>query len=124
MRGQTLAAGDFDIDLGRTDRQEPWRTKENAEFRQWLVDNKFDPDDKSLTIGHPKIGQIDLIKSFSTLDHSTIWNTLYDYHDVYEIKTKNQSATFDYRWSDENYMNKQIEILRPGYIYTETYNGI
>jgi hypothetical protein len=124
MRGQTLAAGDFDIDLGRTDRLESWRIKENNKFRQWLTDNGFDPDDKSLTIGHPKIGQIDLIRSFGTLDHSLIWRKFYAYPDVYSIKTNNHSTVFDYKWSDKDYMHQQIEILRPGYIYTETHNGI
>ena len=124
MRGQTLAAGDFDIDLGRTDRLEPWRIKENNKFRQWLTDNGFDPDDKSLTIGHPKIGQIDLIRSFGTLDHSLIWRKFYAYPDVYAIKTNDHSTVFDYKWSDKDYKHKQIEILRPGYIYTETHNGI
>ena len=124
MRGQTLAAGDFDIDLGRTDRLESWRIKENNKFRQWLTDNGFDPDDKSLTIGHPKIGQIDLIRSFGTLDHSLIWRKFYAYPDVYAIKTNDHSTVFDYKWSDKDYMHQQIEILRPGYIYTETHNGI
>ena len=63
MRGQTLASGDFDIDLGKTDRYETWRIEENKQFRQWLIDNGFDPDDKTLTIGHPKIGQINLQNS-------------------------------------------------------------
>ncbi len=119
MRGQTLAAGDFDIDLGQTDRQEDWRIKLNTDFKKWLIDNKFDPNDKSLTIGHPKVGQIDFQKSFGTNIPKDVWEILYEYHDVYQIKTNGSNATFDYRWSDHDYMNKQIETLRPGYIHTE-----
>jgi hypothetical protein len=120
MRGQTLAAGDFDIDLGRTDRTETWRIEENKKFRQWLIDNKFDPNDKNLTLGHPKVGQIDLHRSFGTGNTpEDVWEILYEYHDVYQIKTNGSNATFDYRWSDHDYMNKQIETLRPGYIHTE-----
>ena len=120
MRGQTLASGDFDIDLGRTDRFETWRIEENKRFRQWLTDNKFDPDDKTLTIGHPKVGQINLQRSFDAVnDYQKIWNVFYEYHDVYKISTGKHNATFDYHWSDAEYMQKQIEILRPGYIYTE-----
>jgi hypothetical protein len=29
------------------------------------------------------------------------------------------NCVFDYHWSDADYEQKQIEILRPGYIYTE-----
>ena len=120
MRGQTLASGDFDIDLGKTDRYETWRIEENKKFRQWLKNNNFDPDDKTLTIGHPKIGQINLQRSFDAVnDHNKIWNVFYEYPDVYSIQTGKCSASFDYHWSDEDYMQKQIDILRPGYIYTE-----
>ena len=71
MRGQTLASGDFDIDLGKTDRNETWRVEENKKFRQWLKDNGFDPEDKSLTIGHPKVGQINLQRSFDAINGKT-----------------------------------------------------
>ena len=120
MRGQTLASGDFDIDLGKTDRNETWRIEENKKFRKWLEDNKFDPEDKSLTIGHPKIGQINLQRSFDAInDHQKVWNCFYRYPDVYQLKTSQATCTFDYNWSDPDYEQKQIEILRPGYIYTE-----
>ena len=125
MRGQTLASGDFDIDLGKTDRHETWRIQENKEFTQWLIDNGFDPNDKTLTIGHPKVGQINLQRSFDAInDHQKIWDCFNRYPDVYAIKTSKQHAIFDYHWSDADYMDKQIEIMRPGYIYTEKNNGL
>ena len=125
MRGQTLASGDFDIDLGKTDRYETWRIEENKQFRQWLIENGFDPDDKTLTIGHPKIGQINLQRSFDAInDNQKIWDCFYQYPDVYSIETGKSKAVFDYHWSDADYMEKQLEILRPGYIYTEKNNGL
>ena len=120
MRGQTLASGDFDIDLAKTDRHEPWRVEENKKFRQWLIDNGFDPEDKTLTIGHPKVGQINMQRSFDAInDEQKVWDCFYRYPDIYQIKTSKASCTFDYHWSDADYEQKQIEILRPGYIYTE-----
>ena len=81
---------------------------------------KFDPEDKSLTIGHPKIGQINLQRSFDAInDEQKVWNCFYRYPDVYQLKTSKATCTFDYHWSDVDYEQKQIEILRPGYIYTE-----
>ena len=59
---------DFDIDLAKTDRYEPWRVEENKKFRQWLIDNGFNPEDKTLTIGHPKVGQINMQRSFDAVN--------------------------------------------------------
>jgi len=125
MRGQTLASGDFDIDLGKTDRYESWRVEENKQFTQWLIDNGFDPKDKSLTIGHPKVGQINLQTSFDAVnDCQKVWDCFNRYPDVYSIQSGKTKAVFDYHWSDADYMDKQIEIMRPGYIYTEKHNGL
>ena len=50
MRSQTEAAGDFDIEWANNPGAFHWQIKKLAEFRQWLVDNGFNPKDKSLTI--------------------------------------------------------------------------
>jgi len=108
MRSQTLAAGDFDIEWANDPGQHDWMQKELQDFREWLIQNNFDPDDKSLTIGHPQVGQVDLIRSFGTTDYNVIWNVLYKYLDVYSIQTSTSYAKFDYRWSDSDFVQRQI----------------
>ena len=111
LRGQTLAAGDFDIEWARDPGAYPWQQKQLAEFRNWLQDNGFDPEDKSLTIGHPQVGQVDLLQSFGSTDYNCIWGQLSNYMDVYKIRTKTAEATYTYRWSDPDYQEQQTRIL-------------
>lgn len=111
LRGQTLAAGDFDIEWARDPGAYPWQKKQLTEFREWLIDNGFDPNDKSLTIGHPKVGQVDLIRSFGTDDYTSIWAQISNFTDVYSIATSQVSAVYTYRWSDPGYQAQQTRIL-------------
>ena len=111
LRSQTEAAGDFDIEWANNPGSFPWQIQILDEFRQWLVTNGFDPDDKSLTIGHPKVAQVDLIRSFGTTDYSEIWETLAKYLDVYKIRTGTVEATYDYHWSDVDYDLQQIRSM-------------
>lgn len=111
MRGQTEAAGDFDIEWANNPGDFPWQKKLIAEFRQWLIENNFDPEDKSLTIGHPQVGQVDLMRSFGTTDYQTIWSMLGNHLDVYKIKTSSAEITYDYHWSDRDFICKQIAII-------------
>lgn len=112
LRGQTEAAGDFDIEWGRSAEKIESRRREIEEFRDWLIANGFDPEDKTLTIGHPQIGQVNLVKSFGTNEPQKIWNKLEKYLDIYSVSTSDNQAIYDYHWSDDNYMHRQIEILR------------
>jgi hypothetical protein len=112
LRGQTLAAGDFDIEWARDPGAYPWQQQQLAEFRAWLIDNGFDPRDKSLTIGHPKVGQVNLLASFGTTNYLEIWQQLNNYMDVYKISTRDADATYTYRWSDINYQEQQTRILK------------
>jgi hypothetical protein len=112
LQTQTLAAGDFDIEWARDPGAYPWQKTQLAEFRQWLEINNFDPEDPSLTIGHPKVGQVNLLASFGTDDYESIWQQLNNYLDVYKISTRDAEATYAYRWSDSNYREQQIRILK------------
>jgi hypothetical protein len=112
LRGQTLAAGDFDIEWANNPGAYHWQIKLLTEFRQWLVDNKFDPDDKSLTIGHPKVGQVNLLASFGTTNYKQIWNQLNNYLDVYKISIQGTEAIYTYHWSDTDYREQQTRILK------------
>jgi len=111
LRDQTEAAGDFDIEWARNPGSYHWQKIQLKEFREWLVANNFNPEDKTLTIGHPKIGQVDLEKSFGVKDYKVIWSTLAAHLDVYKIQTSVAEATYDYKWSDQNYMQLQIDAL-------------
>mgnify|MGYP003335297824 FL=1 len=111
MRSQTEAAGDFDIEWANNPGDFPWQKKLLTEFRQWLTDNGFDPEDKKLTIGHPQVGQVDLLRSFGTTDYKEIWTRLGSHLNVTSIKTSEATATYDYDWSDCDFMMRQIRIL-------------
>jgi len=108
LKSQTEAAGDFDIEWAKDPGGFPWQVKALAEFRTWLVENGFDPEDKSLTIGHPKVAQVDLVRSFGTVSHSDIWNQLAEHLDIHKIRVGEVEATYEYRWSDLDYQHQQI----------------
>ena len=112
LRSQTEAAGDFDIEWANDPGSYHWQIKALAEFRTWLVENGFDPEDKSLTIGHPKVAQVDLIRSFGTTNPDEIWRQLENHQDVYKIRAGHVQATYEYRWSDEDYELQQIRSMR------------
>jgi hypothetical protein len=106
MRSQTEAAADFDIEWAQDPGSHPFMHQELAEFRSWLVTNGFDPEDPTLTIGHPQIGQVDLDRSFGTRDHFEIWRILNNYLDVISVSTSTQCRTYDYHWDDADYIHR------------------
>ena len=112
LRPQTEAAGDFDIEWANDPGAFEWQKKHLIEFKQWLIDNGFDPEDKTLTIGHPKCGQVDLVRSFGTIDYNVIWAQLGTHLDVHKIKTSTAEAVYTYNWSDTDYMSQQTARLR------------
>lgn len=111
LRGQTEAAADFDIEWAQDTRGHPWMTQDLKDFRDWLTVNGFDADDPALTIGHPKVGQVDLGGSFGTADFRDIWKILDRHLDVYSISLAGEVAIYDYSWHDDNYMLQQITAL-------------
>jgi hypothetical protein len=115
LKSQTEAAGDFDIEWARDPGAFPWQQKQLAEFREWLIANGFDPEDKTLTIGHPKVAQVDLIRSFGTTDYQQVWKQLNNFQDVYKISLGNMSAVYNYRWSDTDFKQRQIDIISQGH---------
>lgn len=112
LRSQTQAAGDFDIEWARDPGAYEWQIAKLAEFRVWLESNGFDPNDRSLTIGHPKVGQVNLQRSFGTTDYRQIWNKMSTALNVHKIQTSHCEATYSYSWSDSDYMQRQIEVLK------------
>jgi len=106
LKPQTEAAGDFDIEWGKDPGAQPFMKERLADFREWLVINNFNPDDPTLTIGHPKVAQVDLEASFSTTDFHKTLSILTEHLDVYSIKTSNAYAEYDYTWRD----SKQLQV--------------
>ena len=115
LRSQTEAAGDFDIEWANNPGEHYWQKKKLVEFREWLLANGFDPEDKNLTIGHPQIGQVDLQRSFGTEDYQTIWKQLNIYQDVYEVRSSTAKSTYTYRWDDSDFIQRQVEIISKGH---------
>jgi hypothetical protein len=114
LKAQTEAAGDFDIEWANDPGKFHWQTQRLAKFRSWLIDNGFDPEDKSLTIGHPQIGQVDLARSFGSDDYTKIWAQLQNHLNVVHIKTNDAQCKYNYNWSDEDYADQQIRRIQQG----------
>jgi len=112
LAGQTLACADFDIEWANNSSKFPWQLRQLAEFRTWLIDNEFDPEDQTLTIGHPQVGQVDLQRSFGTDDYREIWARLNTTLDVTAIRTSTAAAVYPYQWQDTDYMEQQIKELK------------
>jgi len=100
---QTLACADFDIEWANDPGAFEWQIRQLAEFRTWLTANGFDPADPSLTIGHPRVAQVDLQRSFGTEDYRAIWARLNTRLNVTAVRTSTASAEYPYRWSDPDY---------------------
>ena len=114
LKSQTEAAGDFDIEWANNPGTFPWQIKQLGEFKEWLTTNGFDPEDKSLTIGHPQCGQVDLVRSFGSEDYRQIWNQLETRLNVHSIKTSNAQAEYNYCWDDPDYIDQQVARIRQG----------
>jgi len=109
---QTQAAADFDIEWARDPGSYHWQIQRLAEFRQWLERNGFDPNDKTLTIGHPQVGQVDLERSFGTANWDVIYNQVLAHQDVVQVSTSTARATYNYCWRDPDYDLQQIRSLK------------
>jgi hypothetical protein len=108
LKAQTEAAGDFDIEWANNPGTFPWQIQQLAEFREWLLTNGIDPEDKTLTIGHPQVGQVDLLRSFGTEDYRAIWAQLNTHLNVLTVATSDTQNTYNYCWSDPDYLQQQL----------------
>lgn len=111
-------SGEFDVEWGNNVTYcggQPWHDQQQDEFKQWLECNGLDPADTRLSLGYLPIGQVTLQQSFGTVDYSKIWDILGSHLDIYSIEVDGVSNKFDYCWSDDNYKQMQIDIMRPGY---------
>jgi hypothetical protein len=114
-------SGEFDVewakDVTRANKY-PWVEKLVKEFTAWLVDNGLDPQDPKLSLGYLPLGHIDLDRSFGTTDMFSIWDQLSTHLDIYSIEVDGVKNTFEYCWTDEDYKQQQIDMMRPGYDFS------
>tara|TARA_R100000008_G_C3577565_1_gene166262 strand:- start:865 stop:1914 length:1050 start_codon:yes stop_codon:yes gene_type:complete len=108
---QWQGSGDFDIAWSQDEDTFDWKQKSINEFVDWLRKNGFDPEDPSLTLGHPRVAKVNLLKSFGTTDYKTIQDILKSHLDVFRISTSTAVSTLDYRWDDADYNQLQIKLL-------------
>jgi hypothetical protein len=108
---QTLACADFDIEWARDPGAYEWQQQQLADFRIWLERNGWDPDDPGLTIGHPKVAQVNLQRSFGTEDYSQIWHLLNTRLNVTAVRTSTAAAEYPYCWQDADYAELQQKEL-------------
>lgn len=115
-------SGEFDIEWGKDtvygDPETPWVTSHVDEFKDWMRKNGKDPDDPNLSNGYLPIGYIDVQKDFGTTDKFTIWDILSDHLDIYSLEVNGVKKVYDYCWSDSNYKQMQIDMMKPGYDFS------
>jgi hypothetical protein len=115
-------SGEFDIewanDVVYGSTSTPWHTQLIDDFNIWLSDNNLDPNDSKLSLGHLHLGQVDLKSSFGTESVSDVWDILKNHLDLYCIEIDGIINQFDYCWTDSDYKQRQIDMMRPGYDYS------
>ena len=107
-------SGEFDIEWAKdvTYENAPWHCEHIDGFYSWLERNGVDYSDPRLSLGYLPIASVDLNGSFGTEDIHEIWKTLGNHLDIYSIEVDGVSATYDYTWSDSDYHERQMNLLR------------
>jgi hypothetical protein len=111
-------SGEFDIEWSNDvvyQGENPWHNQEQEEFTSWLIKNGLDPTNPKLSLGYLPIGQVDLETSFNTTNYQTIWDQLSEHLDIHSVEVDGIKNTFEYCWSDSNYKQLQIDMMKPGY---------
>jgi len=114
-------SGEFDIEWGNDvvrNGGHPWHDQQQNLFEEWLIANNRDIKDPNLSLGYLPLGQVDLRGSFGTAKSSDIWKILSAHLDIYSIEIDGVSQKFDYCWTDANYKQMQIDMMKPGYDYS------
>lgn len=113
-------SGEFDIEWGNDVIQKDHVFHDNfvKEFHIWLEKNQIDASNSDLCLGHFPIGQVNLLKSFGTTNPDSIRKILAKHLDIYKIEVDNISNVFDYSWSDPEYKQMQINMMKPGYDFS------
>jgi hypothetical protein len=107
-------SGEFDIEWAKnvTYDEHPWHQEHVDGFYAWLERNGVDHTNTKLSLGYLPIASVNVKDSFGTNNIQDVWKTLSDHLDIYKIEFDGVSATYDYNWSDADYQQKQINLLR------------
>lgn len=107
-------SGEFDIEWAKdvTYESAPWHRAHVDGFYAWLKRNGVDHTDSRLSLGYLPIAAVDIKSSFGTDDIQEIWTTLGDYLDICSIEVNGSIANYDYTWSDHDYHNRQMNLLK------------
>jgi hypothetical protein len=113
-------SGEFDVEWGKDTcyGKYEWFDQRMDEFATWLEDNDRDPNDASLSLGYLHLGQVTLQHSFGTTDVVAIHQLLSNYLDIYQIEVDGKTCSYDYCWTDLDYKQQQINMMKPGYDYS------
>lgn len=114
-------SGEFDVEWGNNvvrNGENPWHDQQQNCFEQWLITNNRDPQDPNLSLGYLPLGQVNLRGSFGTAKSSDIWEILSAHLDIYCIEIDDVTQKFPYCWTDPNYKQMQIAMMKPGYDYS------
>lgn len=120
-------SGEFDVEWGESmiygNPKTYWFNEQQDLFREWLSKNELDYQNPDLSLGHLPIGKIDLVKSFGTTDKFEIWDILSSHLDIYSVEIDDTKAIYEYCWSDKDYKQTQIDMMKPGYDYSSSRRG-
>jgi len=107
-------SGEFDIEWAKdvTYNDSPWHKEHIDGFYAWLERNGVDYTNPKLSLGYLPIASVNLQSSFGTNDMHEIWKILGDHLDIYSIEVNGVTATYDYTWSDADYHERQMNLLR------------
>lgn len=113
-------SGEFDIEWGNDIcfGQHAFHNDQIERFYLWLENQGINKTNPDLCLGYLPIGQVNLIDSFGTTDPDTIREILSNYLDIYSIEIDGIKNTFDYCWTDADYVQQQIAMMKPGYDYS------
>jgi hypothetical protein len=105
-------SGEFDVEWGNdmlyNDTNLPQIKEKIDEFHAWLTANNLDPDDPQLSLGYLPLGRINVEEAFGTTSPNAVRDILSKYLDIYSIEVDGVVGTFDYCWTDENFIQMQM----------------
>lgn len=113
VSGLKYYSGEFDVDFGPTTKGWPSFENKMAEFRTWLVQRGWDPDDARMGYGYCVVGEMDREKNFLGMNLEEIHFQLKDYHDIWKIAVyENGECTehiFDYLADGDHYQELMLK---------------
>ena len=88
------------------------------EFKKWLKDNEYDPDDPKLALGYIKIGQIDMKLAFQDKPFLEVYEQMKDnlnIKSIHIIGSRSYENEYPYTLESNDWKQIQMEGLRAGY---------